>query len=32
MDFETIPGVGEKTAAALAELDDAERALTDGDV
>ena len=32
MDIETIPGVGEKTAAALSELDDPERALRDGDV
>jgi len=32
MEFEAIPGVGEKTAAALAELDDAERALDEGDV
>ncbi|NHN46058.1 endonuclease MutS2 [Halostella sp. JP-L12] len=32
MEFEAIPGVGEKTAEALAELDDAERALRDGDV
>ncbi|MCU4743219.1 helix-hairpin-helix domain-containing protein [Halobacteria archaeon AArc-m2/3/4] len=32
MDLETIPGVGEKTAGALAELDDPERALRDGDV
>jgi dsDNA-specific endonuclease/ATPase MutS2 len=32
MEFEAIPGVGEKTAAALSELDDAERALTEGDV
>mgnify|MGYP000280101453 CR=1 FL=1 len=32
MEFTAIPGVGEKTAAALAELDDAERALRDGDV
>ena len=32
MEFEAFPGVGEKTAAALSELDDAERALTEGDV
>ncbi|MFB6101648.1 MAG: endonuclease MutS2 [Haloplanus sp.] len=32
MEFTAIPGVGEKTAAALAELDDAERALREGDV
>ncbi|WP_049986713.1 MutS-related protein [Halobellus rufus] len=32
MQFEAIPGVGEKTAAALSELDDAERALDEGDV
>ncbi|WP_135536746.1 MutS-related protein [Halostella pelagica] len=32
MEFEAIPGVGEKTATALAELDDAERALQAGDV
>ncbi|RLM56614.1 endonuclease MutS2 [Halobellus sp. Atlit-31R] len=32
MEFEAIPGVGEKTAAALAELDDAERALNEGDI
>jgi len=32
MDIETIPGVGEKTAAALSELDEPERALRDGDV
>ncbi|RYJ15151.1 endonuclease MutS2 [Halogeometricum borinquense] len=32
MEFEAIPGVGEKTAEALSELDDAERALADGDV
>ncbi|SNZ15573.1 DNA mismatch repair protein, MutS family [Natronoarchaeum philippinense] len=32
MEFESIPGVGAKTAAALAELDDAERALETGDV
>ncbi|GGJ05529.1 DNA mismatch repair protein MutS [Halobellus salinus] len=32
MEFEAIPGVGEKTAAALAELDGAERALEEGDV
>jgi dsDNA-specific endonuclease/ATPase MutS2 len=32
MDFQSVPGVGEKTAAALAELDDAERALAAGDV
>ncbi|WP_276255697.1 MutS-related protein [Halomontanus rarus] len=32
MDLETIPGVGEKTASALTELDDPERALRDGDV
>ena len=32
MQFEDIPGVGPKTAAALEELDDAERALKDGDV
>ena len=32
MEFEAIPGVGEKTAAALAQLDDAERALEEGDV
>ena len=30
--FESIPGVGEKTATALAELDDPERALEAGDV
>ncbi len=32
MEFESIPGVGEKTAASLAALDDAERALAEGDV
>ncbi|MFP8951974.1 MutS-related protein [Natrialbaceae archaeon A-arb3/5] len=32
MDLETIPGVGEKTARALAELDEPERALRRGDV
>jgi len=32
MDIEAIPGVGEKTAAALSELDDPERALREGDV
>ena len=32
MRFESIPGVGEKTAAALAELDDPETALQTGDV
>jgi dsDNA-specific endonuclease/ATPase MutS2 len=32
MEFEAIPGVGEKTAAALSELDGAERALESGDV
>ncbi len=32
MEFEAIPGVGEKTASALAELDDAEAALRSGDV
>ncbi|WP_336360559.1 MutS-related protein [Haladaptatus sp. ZSTT2] len=32
MDFEGIPGVGEKTAAALAQLDDPETALKRGDV
>jgi len=32
MEFESIPGVGAKTAAALAELDDPERALETGDV
>jgi DNA mismatch repair protein MutS2 len=32
MEFTAIPGVGEKTAAALADLDDPERALRDGDV
>jgi DNA mismatch repair protein MutS2 len=32
MDLESIPGVGEKTAAALRELDDPERALEEGDV
>jgi dsDNA-specific endonuclease/ATPase MutS2 len=32
MELEAIPGVGEKTAAALAELDDPERALRTGDV
>jgi DNA mismatch repair protein MutS2 len=32
MDLESIPGVGEKTAAALAELDAPERALRSGDV
>ena len=32
MEFESIPGVGSKTAAALAELDDPEAALADGDV
>jgi dsDNA-specific endonuclease/ATPase MutS2 len=32
MDLESVPGVGAKTAAALAELDDPERALETGDV
>ena len=32
MEFEAIPGVGEKTAAALADVDGAERALEEGDV
>ncbi|WP_458185716.1 MutS-related protein [Haladaptatus sp. NG-WS-4] len=32
MDFEAIPGVGAKTADALSELDDSERALKTGDV
>ena len=32
MDLESIPGVGAKTADALADLDDPERALADGDV
>ncbi len=32
MEVEAIPGVGEKTAAALAELDDPEQALREGDV
>jgi len=32
MDLEDVPGVGEKTAAALRELDDPERALREGDV
>jgi dsDNA-specific endonuclease/ATPase MutS2 len=32
MDIEAIPGVGEKTAEALAALDDPERALREGDV
>ncbi|WP_336362372.1 MutS-related protein [Halalkalicoccus salilacus] len=32
MEFESIPGVGAKTASALAELPDAERALREGDV
>ena len=32
MAFESIPGVGEKTADALAELDDPETALQQGDV
>jgi dsDNA-specific endonuclease/ATPase MutS2 len=32
MDLRSIPGVGEKTAAALAELDDPERAFAAGDV
>jgi len=32
MEFTAIPGVGEKTAAALADLDDAEAALRAGDV
>ncbi|WP_327050468.1 MutS-related protein [Halomicrococcus gelatinilyticus] len=32
MELEAIPGVGTKTAAALAELDDPERALKTGDV
>ena len=32
MQFESIPGVGEKTATALAELDDPEAALEAGDV
>ena len=31
-DLESIPGVGEKTAAALSELDDPGRALAEGDV
>jgi DNA mismatch repair protein MutS2 len=32
MDIETVPGVGEKTAEALSELDDPGRALAEGDV
>ena len=32
MELESIPGVGAKTADALADLDDPERALADGDV
>ena len=32
MDLESVPGVGEKTADALAELDDPESALREGDV
>ncbi|MFB6122088.1 MAG: endonuclease MutS2 [Haloferacaceae archaeon] len=32
MELTAIPGVGEKTAAALSDLDDAERALREGDV
>ncbi|MFT4930403.1 MAG: DNA mismatch repair protein MutS2 [Natronomonas sp.] len=32
MELSAIPGVGEKTAAALSELDDPERALREGDV
>jgi dsDNA-specific endonuclease/ATPase MutS2 len=32
MDLLSVPGVGEKTAAALRELDDPERALAEGDV
>ena len=32
MDLESVSGVGEKTAAALAELDEPERALREGDV
>ncbi|QGA81291.1 helix-hairpin-helix domain-containing protein [Halomicrobium sp. LC1Hm] len=32
MELESVSGVGEKTAAALAELDDPERALREGDV
>ncbi len=32
MEFEAVPGVGAKTADALAELDDAQRALETGDV
>ncbi len=32
MELESIPGVGAKTADALADLDDPERALSDGDV
>jgi DNA mismatch repair protein MutS2 len=32
MDIESVPGVGEKTAASLAELDDPARALREGDV
>jgi len=32
MDLESVPGVGAKTAAALRELDDPERALSEGDV
>jgi DNA mismatch repair protein MutS2 len=32
MEFEAIPGVGTKTAAALSELEDPERALSEGDV
>ncbi|MBX0295852.1 helix-hairpin-helix domain-containing protein [Haloarcula nitratireducens] len=32
MELESVPGVGAKTAAALRELDDPERALSEGDV
>jgi len=32
LDLQSIPGVGEKTAAALADLDDPQRALREGDV
>ncbi|WP_229111451.1 MutS-related protein [Halapricum desulfuricans] len=32
MELESVPGVGAKTAEALGSLDDAERALTEGDV
>ena len=32
MDLESVPGVGEKTARALAQLDEPERALREGDV